>query len=103
MSDKSQKDALTASSVKTAKGASRRKFLKSAVLGAVAVTATAGLATTVAKRIPIENNQKRYLDDVLPGDAILASREYVAMTDAEKTALVKDIHASYDAYKKNLA
>lgn len=100
MTDKEKKAAISKSEGDSAKVSSRRKFLKSALLGAVAVTATAGLATTVARRIPVENNQKRYLNDVLPGDAILASREYVPMTDAEKKALVRDIHESY---KKNLA
>lgn len=68
---------------------SRRGFLTKAIVAGVAVTATAGLAKKTGDLLLREDYQNKYLDDVLPGDKLLASRRYVMMTKEEKLALVK--------------
>ncbi|HBG46762.1 MAG TPA: hypothetical protein DDW94_07205 [Deltaproteobacteria bacterium] len=68
---------------------SRRGFLRKAIVTGVAVTATAGLAKKTSDLLLKEDCQKAYLDDVLPGDKVLAARSYVVMTKEEKDALVE--------------
>lgn len=70
---------------------SRRGFIKKAVLAGIAVTATAGLAKKTSDVLLKEDFQKLYMNDVLPGDKELASRQYVLMTRGEKEALVKTL------------
>lgn len=68
---------------------SRRGFLTKAVVAGVAVAATAGLAKKTGDLLFKEDHRKAYLDDVLPGDNELASRQYVVMTKEEKKDLLK--------------
>lgn len=81
---------------KSKKQATRRGFLKKALIAGVAVTATAGIAKKTAKTLlPEGDHQKEYLNDVLPGDKVLAQREYVLMTKSEKEELVKTLESGY--------
>ena len=75
---------------------SRRVFLKKAVFSTVAVAATATLAKKTGDVLlkDKEDLQKLYLNDVLPGDNVLARRQYVLMTKEEKEALVKGLAQS---------
>lgn len=100
MADKKEEKAVTIKNTvdnKLKARTSRRGFIKKALISAVAVTATAGLAKKTASLIPEGNLQDKYLDDVLPGDKILAKREYVLMTKEEKEELIKTFA---DNYKK---
>jgi len=75
--------------------ATRRGFLKKALFAGVAATATAAAAKKTVDLIPGDNPQEQYLKDVLPGDRVLGSREYVVMSSDEKTALVKTLEENY--------
>ena len=69
--------------------ASRRKFIKNAALGGVAVVATAGAAKKVASlavEASMKGSDKGYLSH---GDSALTKREYVEMSSGEKAAQVK--------------
>lgn len=79
---------------------SRRGFLKKAVVAGVAVASTATLAKKTGEILLKEDYQKVYLNDVLPGDSVLASRRYVVMTKEEKKALLArlfDFHGNPEA------
>lgn len=75
---------------------SRRGFLKKAVVSAVAVTATAAAAKKAGDLLLKEDAQQAYLNDVLPGDKVLASRQYVVMTREEKRSLVARLEKDYE-------
>lgn len=75
---------------------SRRGFLKKAIVGAVAVTATAAVAKKAGDVLLKEDVQQAYLNDVLPGDSILAGRQYVEMTSDEKKSLVARLVKNYN-------
>lgn len=74
---------------------SRRGFLKKAVISAVAVTATAAAAKKASDVLLKEDAQQAYLNDVLPGDEVLAARKYVVMTGEEKKTLVARLEKNY--------
>ncbi|MBZ0220941.1 MAG: hypothetical protein K8I01_10990 [Candidatus Methylomirabilis sp.] len=89
MDDNKGKKALSGPDNRAMARSSRRGFLSKAVVAGVAVAATAGLAKKTGDLIFKEDHQKAYLDDVLPGDSVLASRQYVVMTKEEKKDLLK--------------
>lgn len=74
---------------------SRRGFLKKAIVGAVAVTATAAVAKKTGDALLKEDVQQAYLNDVLPGDKVLSGRQYVEMTADEKRLLVASLQKNY--------
>ncbi len=75
---------------------SRRSFFKKALIGVAAVGATGAIAKKTADHLlPEANVQQAYLDDVTPGDKILASWQYVEMKKAEKEALVRSLVENY--------
>lgn len=75
---------------------SRRSFFKKALIGVAAVGVTGAIAKKTADHLlPEADNQQAYLDDVLPGDKILSSWQYVEMKKSEKEALVKTLVTSY--------
>ena len=80
---------------------SRRDFVKTAAVTTLAFSATAGLAKAVSTLSLAEDHQKKYLEDVLPGDRELAKREYVEMTNKEKKDLVKGLVSSYSYDRKS--
>lgn len=75
---------------------SRRGFLKKAIVGAVAVTATAAVAKKTGDVLLKEDLQQAYLNDVLPGDKVLSARQYVEMTPEEKRTLVSTLKKNYE-------
>lgn len=75
---------------------SRRGFLKKAIVGAVAVTATAAVAKKTGDVLLKEDAQQAYLNDVLPGDKTLSSWQYVEMTPSEKKSLVARLIKNYN-------
>lgn len=75
---------------------SRRGFLKKAVVAGVAATATAGIAKKTGDLLLKEDFQAAYLKDVLPGDKVLASREYVEMSQEEKNAMLRLFKKNYE-------
>ncbi len=75
---------------------SRRSFFKKALIGVAAVGATGAIAKKTADHLlPETDSQQAYLDDVIPGDKILASWQYVEMKKSEKEALVKSLVENY--------
>lgn len=89
--DKKDKDLTAPAAIdnKAAAPTSRRGFLSKAIVAGVAVTATAGLAKKTSEVLLKEDFQKAYLNDVLSGDSVLASRQYVLMSKEEKAELLK--------------
>ena len=89
--DKKDKDLSTTAAIenKAAAPTSRRSFLSKAIIAGVAVTATAGIAKKTSEVLLREDFQKAYLKDVLGGDGVLASRQYVLMSKQEKAELLK--------------
>ncbi|MBI2399829.1 MAG: twin-arginine translocation signal domain-containing protein [Deltaproteobacteria bacterium] len=75
---------------------SRRGFLKKAIIGAVAVTATAAVAKKAGDVLLKEDAQQAYLNDVLPGDKVLSGMQYVEMTASEKKTLVARLVKNYN-------
>ena len=75
---------------------SRRGFLKKAIVGAVAVTATAAVAKKTGDILLKEDPQQAYLNDVLPGDKVLSEMQYIEMTAGEKKTLVARLVKSYN-------
>ncbi len=63
---------------------SRRSFFKKAAVGAVALAGTSELADLVASSVSETSPSELYAKDILPGDRVLAEREYVLMSDREK-------------------
>jgi hypothetical protein len=96
--DKKEKDSREQSGIDNMVKArsSRRGFLKKAIVGAVAVTATAAVAKKTGDVLLKEDPQQAYLNDVLPGDSILAGRQYVEMTRDEKKSLVARLIKNYN-------
>lgn len=75
---------------------SRRGFLKKAIVSTVAVTATAAAAKKAGDVLLKEDAQQAYLNDVLPGDKVLAGRRYVEMSSDEKRTLVARFIRNYE-------
>ena len=75
---------------------SRRGFLKKAIVGAVAVTATAAVAKKTGDVLLKEDPQQAYMNDVLPGDKALSQMQYVEMTAGEKKSLVARLVKNYN-------
>ena len=73
----------------------RRKFLKKATIGGLAVASTAGIAKKVADVTSKVDVKKAYLNDVLPGDKVWKKRKYVTMTEAEKNQMVQMFTENY--------
>lgn len=80
------------------KHSTRRGFLRNAVIGAVAVTATAKLAQkTGSVLMPDPEYQRKYALDVTSGDGELKSRKYVVMSEREKREYVSALERSHKA------
>lgn len=75
--------------------AARRGFFKRAAVGAVSVTGTAGLAKVAVDSIPQPNMQDKYIQDSLAGEQELKAREYILMSDQEKSDMVQSFIDHY--------
>lgn len=73
----------------------RRSFFKRAAIGAVSVTGTAGLAKVVVDSVPQPDLQEVYKKEGLAGEQKLLQREYVLMSDQEKTDMVQTFVDNY--------
>lgn len=74
---------------------SRRNFFKKALIAGAVVTAGGAAAKKIVTSLPKGDAQEAYLKDVLPGDSVMAQREYVVMTKGEKEELVKALVENY--------
>jgi len=75
--------------------AGRRGFFKNAAVGAVSITGTAGLAKVVVDSVPQPDMQDEYIRDSLAGEQELGDREYVLMSDQEKSEMVQSFIDHY--------
>jgi len=75
--------------------ATRRKFFKKAAFGAASISGTAGVATVVVDSLPKPDLKEKYKKDALTGEQELLQREYVVMSDDEKTDMVQSFIDSY--------
>ena len=74
----------------------RRSFFAKATVGAVAITGTAGLAKVVGDSVVQPDLQDLYKKDQFTGEQELSEREYVLMSDDEKTDMVQQFVDNYD-------
>lgn len=76
--------------------ASRRGFFKKLMIGGATVTAAGGVVKVADSVITSEfDAQQAYLDDVTPGDKIIAEREHVLMSREEKQDMLKMFLGDY--------
>ena len=75
--------------------AARRNFFKKAAVGAVSITGTAGLAKATVDAMPKPDMQDKYIQDSLAGEEELKSREFVLMSDQEKSDMVQSFIDQY--------
>lgn len=75
--------------------ATRRGFFKKVAVGAASITGTAGLAKVVVDSGPQPNLQDHYIKDGLSGEQELLQREYVLMSDQEKTDMIQTFIDNY--------
>lgn len=75
--------------------AARRGFFKRAAVGAVSITGTAGMAKVVVDSVPQPDRRERYIQDGLAGEQELKHREYVLMSDQEKSDMVQSFIDNY--------
>lgn len=73
----------------------RRFFFKRAAAGTASITGTAVLAKVVVDAVPQPSQQELYRKDGLAGEQELMEREYVLMTDQEKSDMVQSFVDSY--------
>ncbi len=73
----------------------RRRFFKTAAVGAVSITGTAGLAKVVVDSVPEPDMQDKYIQDGVAGEQELKNREYVLMSDQEKSDMVQSFIDHY--------
>lgn len=100
MADRDQRESLldsAASSIenKAKKRSTRRSFIKNALVSAVAVTTTAGVAKKTASVITQKDHQQEYGKDEQAAESALTKREYVLMSDREKKDLVRMFENNY--------
>jgi hypothetical protein len=75
---------------------SRRGFFKKLMVGGATVTVAGGVVKVADSAITSEfDAQKAYLDDVTPGDKIIAEREHVLMSREEKQDMLKMFLGNY--------
>lgn len=74
----------------------RRGFFAKATVGAVAISGTAGLAKVVGDSVARPDLQDLYRKDQFTGEQELSEREYVLMSDDEKTDMVRQFADNYD-------
>lgn len=74
----------------------RRGFFAKAAVGAVSISGTAGLAKVVADSVAEPDMQDLYRKDQLAGEHELSKREYVLMSDEEKTNMVRQLVDNYE-------
>ncbi len=67
----------------------RRQFFKRTAIGAASATGTAGLAKMVVDSAPQPDMKEFYAKDSLAGEQELMKREYVLMSDKEKSDMVQ--------------
>ncbi len=74
----------------------RRRLFRQTTIGALSVTATAGLAKQVVDTLPGPDFKQKYHRDALQGEAQLRQREYVVMTSQEKEAMLQSLINNYN-------
>ena len=75
---------------------SRRGFFKKLMVGGATVTVAGGTVKVADSVVAPElDAQKAYIDDVTPGDKIIAEREHVLMTKKEKQDMLKMFLGNY--------
>ncbi len=75
--------------------ATRRGFFTRAAVGAVSVSGAAGLAKAVVDAAPEPDLKDQYVKDGLVGEQELMGREYVVMSDQEKSDMVQSFIVSH--------
>lgn len=74
---------------------SRRAFIKTALIGGVAVASGAAIAKNISSLSPNNNPQSANLDDGLQQERLMKDKEYVLMTRKEKEQMVRMFEDEY--------
>lgn len=74
---------------------SKRRMFSRVVVSAASITGTAGVAKVVVDSMPKPDLKEKYVQDALSGERELRQREFVEMSDEEKSNMVKRFVDSY--------
>lgn len=74
---------------------SRRAFIKTALIGGVAVASGAVIAQKVSSPSPNKNPNNVYSNDDLQQDKLMNDKKYVLMTSKEKEQMVRMFEDEY--------
>ena len=74
---------------------SKRAFLKTALMGGIAVVSGAVIAKKIASNIPNADLKSAYVDDELQQDRVMRDKEFVLMSREEKEQMVKMFASEY--------
>lgn len=74
---------------------SKRAFIKTAIIGGVAVAAGAVISKKITSNIPKTKLASAYVDDDLQQDRVMKDKEFVVMSKEEKEQMVKTIVGEY--------
>lgn len=75
--------------------ASRRGFFRKAAMGAASVSGAAGLAKVAVDSVPQPDMKEFYTKDAHAGEDELLEREYVLMSEREKSEMVQSFVDNY--------
>ncbi|HID46993.1 MAG TPA: hypothetical protein EYP34_14740 [Chromatiaceae bacterium] len=79
-----------------ATSAGRRQFFAKATLGAASVSGAAGLARMAVDSVPKPKLKDLYAKDAQRGEQEMTEREYVVMSEQEKTKMLQMYIDNYD-------
>ena len=74
---------------------SKRAFIKTALIGGIAVASGAVIAKKITSNIPKTKLASAYVDDELQQDRVMKDKEFVVMSKEEKEQMVKTIVSEY--------
>ena len=77
---------------------SKRAFIKTALIGGMAVVSSAVIAKKVASNIPNRGLTGIYVNDELQQDRVMKDMEFVTMSKEEKSRMVQMLVSEY-SYK----
>lgn len=77
---------------------SKRAFIKTVLIGGVAVAAGAVISKKISSNIPKNNLASAYVDDELQQDKVMKDKEFVVMSKEEKDRMVQMFESEY-SYK----
>jgi len=81
--------------MKDDKSLTRRTFMKTAVIGAVVATSSAGLSKVITAAAPKAMQPRMHTNDDIQQEKIILGKEYVLMTEEEKKQMLQMLIRDY--------